>query len=150
MDIVGQVDADEEYSFAQILVERIASLQKPMSPEIGACEICKRRMRLTKHHLTPKFMHSRLKQKGRSREELSKCAMICKICHTAVHHFFSEKVLATEYNTIDKLIKVESFSSMGICLRHLCIDCHIGSTDCAFMSVKFVHHAGRCNLGTRH
>lgn len=51
----------------------------------GTCELCERLTRVTAHHLRPKEMHQRLLKKGFTREELAKCAMICRPCHSAVH-----------------------------------------------------------------
>lgn len=76
--------------------------------EEEVCEMCEREMRLTRHHLIPKAVHSKYRLKGFTREELSNCALICRGCHNAVHHFFSEKELAEKYNTIEKLLEVRT------------------------------------------
>ena len=71
---------------------------------VGDCELCGRERRLTFHHLIPVTVHKNKWFKQRfSREEMSRGALLCTDCHSAVHAFVSEKELGRELNTVDKL-----------------------------------------------
>lgn len=104
----GDIDSEESDAFCAVLFSTLQT-----EPEIdenclkpGQCEICERTLPLTKHHLIPRMMHPRLKKQGTPKEILYRTADICRLCHNAVHRFFSEKELAFEYNTIEKLMQV--------------------------------------------
>lgn len=105
----SEVELEEMESFISIVLERLEGLDE--EEESDGCpheyELCGRVMKLTRHHLIPRAVHSRLKAKGHSKDELCRCAMICRTCHNAVHHFFTEKELAQHYNTIEKLLQTE-------------------------------------------
>ncbi len=70
-----------------------------------ACELCGREgLDLTFHHLIPRTLHSRKWfKKNFTAEQLSSGSELCKDCHDAIHRFIPEKVLGTEYNTLDRL-----------------------------------------------
>eukprot|EP00448_Togula_jolla_P022916 CAMPEP_0170583338 /NCGR_PEP_ID=MMETSP0224-20130122/8077_1 /TAXON_ID=285029 /ORGANISM="Togula jolla, Strain CCCM 725" /LENGTH=416 /DNA_ID=CAMNT_0010906649 /DNA_START=50 /DNA_END=1297 /DNA_ORIENTATION=+ len=79
----------------------------------GDCEICRRRLFLTFHHLIPKDTHSRYLGKrlppgivGEPTRHFlnSHGTMICRQCHNTVHRSASNDVLAAEYNTLEKLL----------------------------------------------
>lgn len=80
------------------------------------CELCDRYTYLQSHHLIPREIHSK-KWCIRlfSKEEMNRRrAMLCNMCHKAIHRFFSNQELGKEYNTIDKLKtndKVVSFTT---------------------------------------
>jgi len=87
--------------------------------EEGTCEMCKRHMLLTFHHLIPKDTHRRYEGKRLppgvegpakpTREFLNQYGtMICRKCHNFVHNFASNSKLATDYNTLEKLLANES------------------------------------------
>ena len=69
------------------------------------CESCERDLpALTRHHLIPKKRHRnrrirRMFDKGR----LHEVAFVCRPCHDHIHKLFSEKELASEFNTMGKL-----------------------------------------------
>lgn len=73
------------------------------------CELCERIMPLSKHHLYPKDQHKRLiKQKKMSRDELlANTTEICRPCHSAIHRFFTNRVLADRLHSIELLIEEE-------------------------------------------
>ncbi|KAL1510133.1 hypothetical protein AB1Y20_006465 [Prymnesium parvum] len=96
----------------------------------GECEMCHRSMRLTFHHLVPKETHGRYLGKALppgvseaaraagmepqpSRELLNRYgAMLCRFCHSTVHRFAPNAVLAERFNTVEKLLaqpEIESF-----------------------------------------
>lgn len=87
--------------------------------EEGVCEMCKRQMLLTFHHLIPKDTHRRYEGKRLppgvegpakpTREFLNQYGtMICRKCHDFVHNFANNDKLATDYNTVEKLLANES------------------------------------------
>ncbi|GMH42919.1 hypothetical protein BSKO_10841 [Bryopsis sp. KO-2023] len=107
------VESEELSNFTSIVLEKIDCLILSVAEEEddllepGMCEMCERTMKLTRHHLIPKAMHNRWKAKGFSRETLNTCAKICRGCHSAVHHFFTERELAENFFTVDRLLQSE-------------------------------------------
>ena len=82
-----------------------------MAPDVtqppACCELCGRRMEgLTRHHLIPRTRHHnrRTKREFERQEMLSRILWLCRPCHTQVHALFSEKQLASEYNTREALL----------------------------------------------
>jgi len=71
----------------------------------GDCECCERfALDISEHHLIPKTTHKNKKiKKLFTKEERNKKINVCQPCHKAFHTFFTEKELATDYNTLDKL-----------------------------------------------
>ena len=62
------------------------------------CELCKREMKsLTVHHLIPRQYIKRKKM------SVNITTNICSACHKQIHSLFTNKELAEELNTIDKL-----------------------------------------------
>ncbi len=58
------------------------------------CELCNRKVSIiTKHHLIP------LEKGGKKFEVI----FLCKTCHTQIHALFTNKELATHYNSLDLL-----------------------------------------------
>lgn len=75
---------------------------------INCCLMCEREIHLTKHHLIPREMHERfLKKSSISKEELNQTIAICRMCHSTIHRFFSNKELAEKYNTFEALMADE-------------------------------------------
>jgi len=79
----------------------------------GECEMCHRIMFLTFHHLIPKDTHPTYVKKrlprGIEGEPTrgflnSYGTMICRRCHNMVHSLASNTILATDYNTVEKLL----------------------------------------------
>ncbi|CAH0522745.1 unnamed protein product [Peronospora belbahrii] len=70
----------------------------------GLCEMCERAMNLTAHHLIPQVTHSKYLRKGYTKEFLNTCIMICRQCHSKIHSVEDNKTLASEYNTLDKIM----------------------------------------------
>ena len=89
----------------------------------GECELCGRGLKLTFHHLIPKQTHSRYLANGRlpccgvaeaalakgmepetTRHFLNSYgSMLCRFCHTTVHRFAPNAVLAERFSTVDAL-----------------------------------------------
>ncbi|MBD3670420.1 MAG: hypothetical protein HUJ29_06570 [Gammaproteobacteria bacterium] len=70
------------------------------------CELCGRQMEaLTRHHLIPRMRHrNRRTQRQFDRDErTSRILWVCRPCHNHIHAVFSEKELAAQYNTRERL-----------------------------------------------
>jgi hypothetical protein len=88
----------------------------------GECQLCARSTRLTFHHLVPKETHHRYVGKGLpeglpdavpgaepTRQFLhSHGVEFCRPCHSAVHRFAPNGVLAQRFHTLDRLIAQEA------------------------------------------
>jgi hypothetical protein len=70
------------------------------------CELCQREVTfLTQHHLIPRTTHKRKKRReGFTQEELNRVISICAPCHKNIHAVLTEKELAEDFNTIEKLL----------------------------------------------
>jgi hypothetical protein len=83
--------------------------KKQDKPE--ACELCGRDdTYLNFHHLIPKFVHGKGKfERSYEKEYMQNHGIwICKFgCHKTIHHFFTEKELAEQFNTLEKLLENE-------------------------------------------
>lgn len=76
------------------------------------CTLCSRELPLTFHHLIPRTLHTRKWfKKTFSKEQLDSGIMVCRDCHDAIHRFIPEKILGSEYNTLDKLLSHDKVSS---------------------------------------
>lgn len=75
----------------------------------GQCLICERNSRLTRHHVFPRETHSRLVKKGYDNKSLNTTIPICRMCHNAVHRFFSNDELSESYYTVELLLTDEKF-----------------------------------------
>mmetsp|Transcript_31811 Transcript_31811/g.46880 ORF Transcript_31811/g.46880 Transcript_31811/m.46880 type:complete len:296 (+) Transcript_31811:88-975(+) len=100
----------------------------------GDCELCERTMPLTKHHLIPKSTWPAMKRRilnaeGSKNESillecfqphlpedltsasvrvfLVRTCSICRPCHSMIHRIHDNKVLAENFNTVDKLLTDE-------------------------------------------
>lgn len=73
------------------------------------CELCERFTRLTIHHLLPKSEHKRLIKRGLfDKHQCDNLTIkICRNCHNSCHQYISNKDLADEFNSIDKLLSNE-------------------------------------------
>lgn len=65
--------------------------------ELGDCPLCGRQLikgpTIDRHHLVPSC------RGGKETKYLH------KVCHSKIHHTFSEKQLEKEFNTVDKLLE---------------------------------------------
>lgn len=79
-------------------------MKLPDRPDL--CELCRRPgCELTKHHLFPRATHrSQSIRKQTSREQrVTAISWLCRPCHSAIHRFISEKQMARQYHTIERL-----------------------------------------------
>jgi hypothetical protein len=69
------------------------------------CEMCGRAVTvLTQHHVIPRTEHKRKKKReGLTQKFLNTVIWICAPCHKNIHAVLSERELADEYNTLEKL-----------------------------------------------
>ncbi|MEW6128041.1 MAG: hypothetical protein AB1757_13455 [Acidobacteriota bacterium] len=70
------------------------------------CELCERAVsELTQHHLIPRAEHKlKKKREDKTPEELNRVIGICAPCHKNLHAALTERELADEFNTIDRLL----------------------------------------------
>ena len=69
------------------------------------CATCGRRVSLTRHHLIPKKMHGKTAiRKRHDKITRDQTIRICRRCHDGIHNAYSEKVLAEQYDTLQKLL----------------------------------------------
>lgn len=96
---------EELHKETQQVLERLSR----ESVEDGACELCDRVTRITRHHLRPRSTHSTYLRRGEfTREELSRVANLCRPCHNAVHTFIPDhNELAESYHSIPLLLQHE-------------------------------------------
>jgi len=75
----------------------------------GGCEMCQRDMPLTRHHLIPRYMHSKTPYSSMSDAVLQRCINICRPCHSALHRFEDERILAERFSTLAEILADERF-----------------------------------------
>lgn len=81
-----------------------------LEKNLKICSFCGLSNQLfTEHHLIPKTEHNKKNKKLYSQQQLMNTVICCVICHNKLHSMFSEKLLAEQYNTIDKLINNTEF-----------------------------------------
>ncbi|ANQ48199.1 hypothetical protein KMW28_11990 [Flammeovirga yaeyamensis] len=75
----------------------------------GECELCKKNLRLTFHHLIPKSNHKNkwFRKNYDMMEMRERGIMVCRSCHSFIHKTHSEKVLGRHFNTLEKLLEDE-------------------------------------------
>lgn len=118
-DILDVLYSEANASLEDIWNERYAPPPAPMQPdtdldtdgsgeqyvEDGCCVLCEREMRLTRHHTIPREMHERVaKRLGVAKEILNQTIPVCRMCHNAIHRFYTNKELALEFYTLDLLL----------------------------------------------
>lgn len=92
------------------------TIRLPAHPE--ACELCARRLPLTRHHLIPKALHDKpYVQKRFARvERITATLWVCRACHNQIHLLFSEKELALTYNSREALLADERLRTFVVWL----------------------------------
>lgn len=79
------------------------------STKPNRCEICGIECSCTKHHLVPQVKcHNKYKK---IKNDESNFIWICDLCHRTIHAYYDENTLRDRYNTLDKLLADEKFSS---------------------------------------
>ena len=74
------------------------------------CELCDRIIQTTRHHVYPKETHDWLRKKNESVynvSELRKTIALCRMCHSAIHRFYTNRELAIEYHSLELLLESE-------------------------------------------
>ncbi|CAK7229878.1 hypothetical protein SCUCBS95973_007379 [Sporothrix curviconia] len=116
MQAYGVVDGRRTTTAAEVvapvlssyLVAATAAPPPPRSTrdQVDGCEICGRDwLRLSYHHLIPRFVHAKVVKRGWHRaDELQNVAWLCGACHWRVHRFASHEDLARHYYTVDRLL----------------------------------------------
>ena len=72
----------------------------------GCCELCERRMPLTRHHLVPRSQHAAHRARGATQAQLSLTLACCRQCHNAVHAAADEATLGERYASRDALLRL--------------------------------------------
>lgn len=85
----------------------------------GACQICERVVRRTRHHVFPRETHKNLKKRGYDTASLSTTIAICRMCHSTIHRMFTNEELSEAYYTIDLLLENEQFFKYAKWAAHL-------------------------------
>lgn len=76
--------------------------------EDGCCLICEREMNLTRHHLIPRETHKQMAKKlGLEADQLNRTISICRMCHSTVHRFYTNKELASNHYTLELIMAEE-------------------------------------------
>lgn len=76
--------------------------------KFGECVFCKRKCRLTFHHLIPRKVHRRAHfKKHFSKQALNRGVAICRQCHSGIHKQYDEMTLAKNLNTPEALVADE-------------------------------------------
>ena len=75
----------------------------------GCCLVCERSTKLTRHHLFPRETHKRLSKEGFTGLELNTTMNVCRMCHSAIHRFFTNDDLANSFYSLDLLLNDEKF-----------------------------------------
>lgn len=75
--------------------------RRPKSPADGGCELCRRPLPLSFHHLIPRRMHDRrwFRSHFTLAEMRSRGVWLCHPCHAFVHEHFDEATLGRKLNT---------------------------------------------------
>jgi hypothetical protein len=75
------------------------------------CQVCERRVTLTRHHLFPREMHKFCLKRGvATADELERRVLhCCRLCHNAIHRFFTNEDLALRYHTLELLLNDDKF-----------------------------------------
>lgn len=104
-----QVEDEDISTFLDRLVQHLNALFHPSVPETtdpSTCCLCDREMPMTWHHVIPKDVHKKFLKKGYTKQELARTIPLCRMCHSAVHMFFTNEELGVSYNTPEKLLEV--------------------------------------------
>ena len=79
------------------------------------CELCRREVQnLTRHHLIPRTRHrnKRMRRLYDRDELLTRILFVCRACHNHIHNTITEKQLAEEFNSRERLLthpQIQSF-----------------------------------------
>jgi len=121
-----QFDGDDAF-YESLYNERYSSKEEvdegSLSTHINYCQLCERDVvRLTRHHLFPREIHSSLRKRGYEDADLNRCIIICRMCHSYIHKRFSNMELASNYYTIELLLsdeKINKFCAWASKLNNL-------------------------------
>jgi len=83
------------------------------------CEFCERNQPLTEHHLIPRSVHSKswFKNRYAKKDMKGRKIMLCQLCHSAIHDFWSEVELGKNYNTKELLIAQQAVKNFIVWAR---------------------------------
>ena len=120
VDLGAAEDDAEARDFCGCLARHLRAAQEALAAEFGdagdegLCELCDRCTPLTRHHLVPRTLHKEFRKLGWTKRDLEfGVAMLCRPCHSAVHRHATERELAEEYNTVEKLLEHEKIHAFA-------------------------------------
>eukprot|EP01097_Dermamoeba_algensis_P001874 TRINITY_DN1726_c0_g1_i1.p1 TRINITY_DN1726_c0_g1~~TRINITY_DN1726_c0_g1_i1.p1 ORF type:complete len:187 (-),score=48.01 TRINITY_DN1726_c0_g1_i1:165-725(-) len=72
----------------------------------GCCQLCGATQRITIHHLIPKLILKRMRNKGKERVDVSKYLVeVCRPCHNELHRLWGHGELAKDYQTVEMILE---------------------------------------------
>jgi hypothetical protein len=104
---INHTDSDDRlFTLRDLAGESFIARRLICMNDAKRCELCHREVGfLTQHHLIPRTTHKRKKRReGFTQEELNRVIWICAPCHKNIHAVLTEKELAEDFNTIEKLL----------------------------------------------
>jgi len=89
-----------------VLPSELADADDESNAGNGTCQICDQQTILTIHHMIPRSEHSKYLKRGFTRAQLlgveNQC-LCCRRCHSMVHKFENNAVLAEKYFTLERI-----------------------------------------------
>eukprot|EP00005_Dracoamoeba_jomungandri_P008944 CAMPEP_0174263462 /NCGR_PEP_ID=MMETSP0439-20130205/18813_1 /TAXON_ID=0 /ORGANISM="Stereomyxa ramosa, Strain Chinc5" /LENGTH=203 /DNA_ID=CAMNT_0015348817 /DNA_START=43 /DNA_END=654 /DNA_ORIENTATION=+ len=78
----------------------------------GLCKLCGTNNRITIHHLIPKLVLKRMRNKGKPKVEVSQYLVeVCRPCHNELHRLWGHGELAADYQTVDMILEAPEIQS---------------------------------------
>jgi hypothetical protein len=119
MDMNQPARYDRPFTLRSLAAESFIARRLTGMNDAKRCELCHREIAfLTQHHLIPRTTHKRKKQRdGFTQEELNQVIEICAPCHKNIHAVLTEKELAEDFNTIEKLLSFPAIAKFTAWVR---------------------------------
>jgi hypothetical protein len=117
---INHTDSDDRlFTLRDLAGESFIARRLICMNDAKRCELCHREVGfLTQHHLIPRTTHKRKKRReGFTQEELNRVIWICAPCHKNIHAVLTEKELAEDFNTIEKLLAFPAIAKFTAWVR---------------------------------
>lgn len=112
MEMLNELAEDDEHSeFLEMIWISKFYINDEERLDDGTCVVCERVAHITRHHVYPREVHSKLIKKGYDRNILNTTINVCRMCHSAIHNQFTNDELAASYHTVKQLLADEKFFS---------------------------------------
>lgn len=92
-----------------------------VDPSIPRCALCHRSgLALTRHHLIPRSRHNKPRtRRTYSRQDMTqRIVMVCRPCHSTIHHHLTEQQCAEHYPTVEALQQHPDIAKFVAWVRH--------------------------------